>query len=637
MPTIQAIYMSDTNDKPIATSEVGGRTLAQQGGDALKDDGEISITMRTDPLDGFNKLFMVTEVTINKKKSAVLTVVFRTDDIVAVVQDYTGLDETGETVVSTKDNVSLFPLRFDTDAGLHTSVASLGLNTNTDTLRREALDYRGKEVLVVGHSVGLTNWVIATKIDRDEAFAPIIALRNTLIVIVLVVSLIIVFVALFFTRLFTRPILRIIGVSERIGKGELTAQIDLKRRDEIGVLAQSINAMGTNLSELVGNIESQRQRLQVILDSTTEGIVAIDENARVILANKATQGLLQVSPESLVGKNMNEIFNWKQKGQDFKVDYSASGVRTYPQLQFVDNTKTQRYAKLIVAQVNEITDQSEARAIVTIHDETSSRELEDMKTDFVAMAAHELRTPLAAIRGYLEVALYKDAHPDNEKVDVVTYVRQALKNVADLGWLLNNLLDVTRIERGTFTLNMEKVDMADVTDSIVRDTQFAARDKHIFLSYDGPKKGRYVVADFLAVHEVVNNLLSNAIKYTESGGRVSVHFREEGDMYAVDVRDSGVGIPLRAREHLFTKFYRVNGGLDSGNTGTGLGLFIAKSIAERHHGDVSVESEEGAGSTFTFKLPVFSEERLTEVDPKDGQGLTNLRRKRGWVTKNISR
>jgi len=635
VPTIQAMYLTGADGSAIATSEIGGRTLAERGGATSLDVTETNVAMRKDPVDGFSKLFITTAVTINKQKAGLLTAIFRTDDLVAVVQDYTGLDETGETVVVAKDGVSLFPLRFDTEAGLRTSLASLDLFKNVDVPHKEAVDYRKKDILLVAHDVGLTDWVVATKIDKDEAFAPITLLRNSMVVILLFVSLGIVLVALFFTRLFTGPILQIGRVSERIGRGDFAARTTIERSDEIGTLAHSVNTMGMNLSGLVGNIESQRRRLQIILDNITEGIFAIDEHDNVLLANKAVQGLLLVDPVTLVGKNMQELFHMQHGLQDFTPDYQAEGVHVYTNLQYIDSANAQRYVKLIVTRVKEGVG-SAARAIVTIHDETSSHELENMKTDFVSMAAHELRTPLTAIRGYLEVALFKDGR--HETADLMTYVRQALKNVAELGGLINNLLDVTRIERGTLTLNMEKVDVAAETARAVEDARFAAEDKKLSISYAGPTSGVYAVADSLALHEVVNNLVSNAIKYTMPDGKVEVVVSQDDANCTVSVKDSGVGIAKNAQQYLFTKFYRVHGGLDSGSTGTGLGLFIAKSIIDRHRGTIKVESEEGKGSTFTLSLPVFTAERLAQLQPiTDNAGEANIRRKRGWITKNIAR
>ena len=635
VPLMQSVFLTDLDGKVLASSSSVSSEIAKDI-ESPGDGQETTVMVKNDPNDGFSKLYVTTLVSVNKQRTALLNVVFRTDELVAIVQDYTGLDETGETLVTANDNVSLFPLRFNTEASLKTDISSLDLANMGNNTYKEAVDYRGNDVLVVAHTIGFTDWTVATKIDKSEALAATITLRNGMIGFVIAVCIGIVTVALFFTRVFTRPIRQLARVSESIGRGDFDVRAKVDRRDELGTLASSINGMGDNLSKMVGNIESQRMRLQVILDSTTETIFAIDEHANVILVNRAVKGLLQAEPDVLAGKNMRDLFAWKHGLQAFDVDYTAEGVHTYSNLQYSDTTGAQRYVKLIVARIQDKAAAGKAHAIVTIHDETSSHELENMKTDFVSMAAHELRTPLTAVRGYLEMVQYKQEH--NDPTDVDTYVRQALKNVSDLGGLINNLLDVTRIERGTFMLTMEKVDIAASIARLVDDQRFAAEDKQLTLTRHGAERGCYVVGDPIALREVVNNLLSNAIKYTKPNGKVDVSLTQSDNSYVIQIKDTGIGIPSAGLKHLFTKFYRVHGGLDSGSTGTGLGLYIAKSIAERHRGTIEVASEEDKGSTFTVTLPIYTDERMADSRPNDDtKEPTTVRRKRGWITKNITR
>lgn len=636
VPLMQSVFLTNLDGKLLASSSSGVTKESAKDVEVPKSGQETTVMVKNDPADGFSKLYVTTLVSVNKQRTALLNVVFRTDELVAIVQDYTGLDETGETLVAANDNVSLFPLRFNTDASLKTDISSLDLANMGNNTYKDAVDYRGNTVMVVAHTIGFTDWTVATKIDKSEALAATTTLRNGMMSFVVAASIGIVVVALFFTRVFTRPIRELARVSERIGRGDFSVRANIKRHDELGTLASSINGMGDNLSDLVGNIEQQRTRLQIILDSTTETIFAIDEQATVILVNKAVKGLLQSDPAALAGKNMRDLFAWKHGLQSFEVDYTAEGVHAYSNLQYIDPAGTQRYVKLIVARIQAPDPTGKAHAIVTIHDETSSHELENMKTDFVSMAAHELRTPLTAVRGYLEMVQYKQEH--NDVTDVDTYVRHALKNVSDLGGLINNLLDVTRIERGTLMLTMEKVDVASSVARIVEDQRFAADDKQLTLTRHGASEGYFVVGDPIALREVVNNLLANAIKYTKPGGAIDVSLTQQQQSYALKIKDTGIGIPASGLKHLFTKFYRVHGGLDSGSTGTGLGLYIAKSIAERHRGSIAVESKENVGSTFTVTLPIYTDEHMTDTRPNDEpKEPTTVRRKRGWITKNITR
>lgn len=639
-PDIQTMYLSNLDGKVIATTMTGGEGTQLSAQDyQLAEGQETATTVREDARDGIDKLYITTKVSVNKQPAAYLSVIFRIDDIVAAVQDYTGLGATGETVVAEKDQsgnaISLFPLRFDTDAALKVKLNSLNLFSGFPGGYKEQTDYRGKKVIVAAKSIGFADWIIATKIDTTEALAQSEQLRNSLLFLVVVTSLAIVVIALYFTRFFTRPILRIAQAAQLIGHGDLETRINMQRRDEIGTLASSINAMGSSLKDFVASIELQRHRLEIILNSINESILAIDKQGRIIIANQAASELTQLHMEAIVGKNINEIFTWLQDAQPFPIDYSLPGTKAYAELQYTNSLGITHYVRLIVAKVSGEQEQKAAQTIVTIHDETKSRELENMKVDFVSMAAHELRTPLAAIRGYLELINFKAGLNISEDTD--KYLKQALKGTSELGGLINNLLDVTRIERGTLALNWEKLDLAACVKHGVQDIRFTAEDKKIKISYNGPNEGWYIIGDQIAIQEVIDNLVSNAVKYTNEGGSVDVSFEQEGDKYMVRVKDTGIGIPQQAQSNLFTKFYRVHGGLNSGSTGTGLGLFISKSIIERHHGTIGFTSEEGVGSTFTFNLPVFDEVQFEKLQAKTQPEVKTSRRQRGWTTKNITR
>jgi PAS domain S-box-containing protein len=386
----------------------------------------------------------------------------------------------------------------------------------------------------------------------------------------------------------------------------------------------------------VSRIETQRHRLEIILNSITESILAIDKTGNILIANQAAADLTGLGTDAIVGRTINELFVWQREDQDFVIDYAeGEGAKAYDSLVYTDKTGNIHYVKIIVAKVSGQQEENAAQTIVTIHDETKSRELEAMKVDFVSMAAHELRTPLAAIRGYLELITFKGG--TTIPGDTSNYLKQALKSTAELGGLINNLLDVTRIERGTLTFDLEKVDMAADVKQAVQDAQFTAQDKKIMLNYSGADEGAFVIADQIALHEVVNNLLSNAIKYTDTGGKVDVALTADATNYLVSVTDTGVGIPKQAQSNLFTKFYRVHGGLNSGSTGTGLGLFISKSIIERHGGTITVSSQEGAGSTFTFTMPMFDGVRFAALQTERQPKIIATRRRHGWTTKNIAR
>lgn len=626
-PDIQQMYLM----RP--TGEVLAATLPDLVGQNLPTTSGMDV--RRDSRDDVDKLYVTVPISISRQEVALSTVVFRMDDLTAVVQDYTGLGETGETMVVSRNDasqVSLFPLRGKTGAAL---VQSLSLFDTTGHIGQtyQTRGYEGEAVVATVRAISSANWLMVVSVDQDEAYAAPMQLQSTLLVVMAGTSIIIMLVALAMTRSITAPILKIVRTSQAIGGGDLTAKSDVVRRDEIGILSDSINKMGTSLRSYVDRIRGQRSRLETVLNTATEGIFAIDGTGTVVMANKAAAELTERDVRDIVDRSIHDTLSWRRGGHAASVEYAPPETRIYPDLEYVSPSGDIHYVKLIVSPVRAAPTQL-VQAIVTVHDETKSRELENMKIDFVSMAAHELRTPLAALRGYLELAVYKGKESMGDELDQL--ITKALKSTADLNGLISNLLDVSRIERGALALDMQKVDIAEITQKVIEDSQVLAHDKKITLRYDGLPKDCWVRGDYMALREVVTNLLANAIKYTSEGGKVTIRLQKQADHYSVDVEDTGIGIPKRALPHLFSKFYRVHGGLDSGSTGTGLGLFITKSILERHNGTVTVRSKEGAGSTFTFTIPMYGE-IAGEPEVEQNETPKEPRRHHGWFTKNIDR
>jgi two-component system, OmpR family, sensor histidine kinase ResE len=224
------------------------------------------------------------------------------------------------------------------------------------------------------------------------------------------------------------------------------------------------------------------------------------------------------------------------------------------------------------------------------------------------VAAHELRTPLTSIKGYLYIFLrnYR-ASLDSEQMTFLTRMSIATQR---LGALVENLLNVTRIEKGVMTIHLESIDWIENTKLLLAELIDQATDKKIEIKFQEPSE-HYpnVGVDKFRINEVLSNLISNAINYTNIEGQVKIWFEKTPDEVITHVQDNGPGIPADALPHLFTKFFRVSGNLEQGSKGTGLGLYITKSIIEMHKGKIWVDSEVDKGSIFSFSLPIYKEDK----------------------------
>jgi two-component system phosphate regulon sensor histidine kinase PhoR len=238
-------------------------------------------------------------------------------------------------------------------------------------------------------------------------------------------------------------------------------------------------------------------------------------------------------------------------------------------------------------------------SVAVLHDVSELARLETMRREFVANASHELRTPLAAIRGFAETLLGDSELPEDQRR---SYLEVIDRHARRLGTLVDDLLELSRIESGQAPLELQPVDVASVASGLLRDCEARLVERR--LEADSEETGPAVAwADPQAVWQILSNLLDNAIKYTEPGGRIRI--RIEGDARRVRVRvsDTGAGIPERDLARIFERFYRVDRARSRALGGTGLGLSIVKHLVQSQGGEITVESELGRGSTFTFTLP----------------------------------
>lgn len=258
--------------------------------------------------------------------------------------------------------------------------------------------------------------------------------------------------------------------------------------------------------------------------------------------------------------------------------------------------------------------------VILVENMTAEKELERMKLDFVSMAAHELRTPLTSIQGYLSVFIEENANI--LKGEKAMFLDRIQTSTRQLMGLIENLLSASRIEKGNLTVQLIPADLSLLVEDVVTGLVEQAKSKQQILIFDKPKeKLPLVLIDHIRIEEVVTNLIANAIAYTPLQGQINVSItpfldnsKEKPSYLAVSIKDTGEGIPQEAIPHLFTKFFRVSGTLEQGSKGTGLGLFISKSIVNMHKGKIWVESEYGKGSTFTFTLPIAGPEDMKSPD-----------------------
>lgn len=349
-------------------------------------------------------------------------------------------------------------------------------------------------------------------------------------------------------------------------------------------------ALAAANTRLFLNSEIGRQRLSAILASTPDPVLVTDQQNRLLLANPAVWRVLGLGVEWDEGKPIEEVISQKELLAllDRKAKDKLSVEITMP-----DNHVYYATATSVFAEGHRV------GRVCVLRDITSFKELDELKSEFVATVSHDLRSPLTLVRGYASMLEIVGELNDQQS----GYVRKMIVSAEDMSRLVNDLLDLGRIDAG-IGLQVGKVPVHEIIDHVVSTLQLQATQRKVQLTSEiSPQTTPFIEADQALLQQAVYNLVDNAIKYTDANGKVHIRVEPRQDQTVFIVRDTGVGISALDQPRLFEKFFRSSSQSSKHQHGTGLGLAIVKSIADRHGGKVWVEAQLGKGSTFYLSIP----------------------------------
>lgn len=419
------------------------------------------------------------------------------------------------------------------------------------------------------------------------------------------------FLSIIFVFWILKPLNNLIKGAKSFAEGNLNQRINIKSGDEFEETSNSFNVLAEKVSKLINSLESEREmavsqmnKFNEILSSVIDGIIVLDFNKNVIFLNKASEEQTGYRQTELIGKPIDQFIHlFSDTDEILPKVYCQGNFNQAAKL--IGKEGRQAKVNLMTAQTG-TGSQTNLNCILILHDLSKEEELEQMKLDFVSMASHELKTPLTSVVGYLSVFLNETR--DKLPKESLELLDKAVIATQQLQTLIQNLLNVNKIEREQLSVFPQPVDYQAIVSKAVEDLRSQAAQKQIILSLNlPPQELPKVLADPIRVGEVITNLLSNAINYTNPGGKVEVTASLSPVELTTTVSDTGIGIPKEAITHLFNKFYRVSNAQQRANKGTGLGLYISKSIIEKLHGRIWVESEVGKGSKFSFTLPIITQ------------------------------
>lgn len=447
-----------------------------------------------------------------------------------------------------------------------------------------------------------------------------------------------IFLSFLFAELLHRPIKQLQDAAREISKGNLSPKsFDALEDSEFGEIAAAFHQVATKLEQSLSQaisetalIEAERNKLRGVLNSMTDGVFALDSSGRIILFNKAAMELTGRKIGEVAGQLAEKVMPFRSGGELVMTRWLADQAGTehhigqWKSLELYRADGTSLFVDVQAAVLHE--DPNGIRALITFHDLTKGHQLEEMKYDFIALAAHELRTPVTEIRGSLDILSHDAVISPKEDAKWLTH---AANSAEELSRLINNLLGVTRIEHGSISFNPSLVTYRDYLKEVIPDIKHRICESGRTFSMAVPANLPKILLDQDAIKEVIGNILSNAMIHTPVNTKITLRVKRVGETIETSIQDTGRGIAKHAIPNLFTKFYRA-GEIKSKTRGTGLGLYISRTIVEAHGGKIWVESKEDSGSIFTFSLPIES-----TVAPsggsKDNEVNNITRGDHGWI------
>lgn len=395
------------------------------------------------------------------------------------------------------------------------------------------------------------------------------------------------------TSQYTKPIEAATRVANELAKGNYRARTYEDRNYEAGMLTQSVNILARNLQEMTTQQEVQQDRLRTLIESMGSGLILIDGKGYIHLVNRFYLEFFEADADDYIHKLYYHAFKHKEI-IDIVEEIFITETQVRKQLQLPINIE-RRHFEIYGAPIIGLNEEWKG-VVLVFHDITELKKLEQMRKDFVANVSHELKTPITSIMGFSETLL--DGAMENKDLRE-KFLQIILKESDRLQSLINDLLDLSKIEQEGFVLSVHRVDLRELIQEVLLILSSKANGKNVNVTSSLGDEIVFIDGDAHRLKQIFINLINNAIMYTASGGDVKVAIMNSGDKVQVIVSDTGIGITKDEIPRIFERFYRIDKARSRNSGGTGLGLAIVKHLVEAHHGHIDVKSQQGEGTAFT--------------------------------------
>jgi two-component system phosphate regulon sensor histidine kinase PhoR len=396
------------------------------------------------------------------------------------------------------------------------------------------------------------------------------------------------------TRRIRRRVGAIIGAARRYRDGDFTPSRLEHGDDELGSVARAMDETVANLAARIAELARDRGRMAAILAGMVEGVIVVDPQGRLQLANDAARQMLRLDSLA-VGRHYLEII----RHPAIKTLVAESLGGGVPSL--VELSPPRDPSRILTARAAPSdAGGGSVGTVVVLHDITDLRRADQVRRDFVANVSHELRTPLTAVRGYLEALAESDVDGEERR----RFLDILMSNTRRMERLVRDLLRLARLDAGQELLELASCDVRELLQSVVEDLKPSLEARRQGVDIVVGAGAARVTADPAKLHDVLRNLIANATTYAPEASRIRVGVERQPEFVRISVTDEGPGIPDEDLSRIFERFYRVDKSRTRDPGGTGLGLAIVKHLIELHGGQVRVENATGAGACFTIELPV---------------------------------
>jgi two-component system phosphate regulon sensor histidine kinase PhoR len=435
--------------------------------------------------------------------------------------------------------------------------------------------------------------VIAASILAARGSSASWSLPVSLLVLVLIALALSALATWLSLRQVQQPVVELARLARQISAGDDDAVLAAPPGEELVEITGVLQHFRGRLAQRGDQVQQNTERLQTVLASMIEGVLAVSPDHTILLANQAGQRLLDFTTSQPQGRPLLEVTRARAV---YEAVQQALETTKAVEREF-DSPGVQR--RVLLLRATRLPGEPCPGVMVVIHDVSELRRLENLRREFVANVSHELKTPLAAIKAYAETLRMGAVNdPENNLAFVLRIEEQAER----LHQLILDMLQIARIESGQQTFNIVDVGVAELIDECLAQFADLAAAKQIDLVGELPAEEIAVRGDMEGLRTILSNLIDNAIKYTIPGGEVFVRCQPNGETVTIEVQDSGIGIAEKELVRIFERFYRVDRARSRDMGGTGLGLSIVKNLTQAFGGSVGVVSEPGKGSTFRITL-----------------------------------